>query len=46
MFTCGMPLDWNVVFLLGAMMAVVSIMINTGGFEVLAGNIGIIAKGR
>ena len=28
--------DWNVVFLLGAMMAVVSIMINTGGFEVLA----------
>ncbi|MFL2692594.1 MAG: SLC13 family permease [Gammaproteobacteria bacterium] len=38
--------DWNVVFLLGAMMAVVSIMINTGGFEVLAGNIGKIAKGR
>ena len=38
--------DWNVVFLLGAMMAVVAIMINTGGFEVLASNIGKIAKGR
>ena len=38
--------DWNVVFLLGSMMAVVSIMINTGGFEVLAANIGKIAKGR
>jgi Na+/H+ antiporter NhaD/arsenite permease-like protein len=38
--------DWNVVFLLGAMMAVVSIMINTGGFEVMAANIGKIAKGR
>ena len=38
--------DWNVVFLLGAMMAVVAIMINTGCFEVLASNIGKIAKGR
>ena len=38
--------DWNVVFLLGSMMAVVAIMINTGGFEVLAANIGKIAKGR
>jgi len=38
--------DWNVVFLLGSMMAIVSIMINTGGFEVLAANIGKIAKGR
>ena len=38
--------DWNVVFLLGAMMAVVAIMINSGGFEVLAANIGKIAKGR
>ena len=28
--------DWNVVFLLGAMMTVVSIMIPTGGFETLA----------
>ena len=38
--------DWNVVFLLGSMMAVVAIMINSGGFEVLAANIGKIAKGR
>jgi len=38
--------DWNVVFLLGSMMAIVAIMINTGGFEVLAANIGKIAKGR
>jgi len=38
--------DWNVVFLLGAMMAIVSIMINSGGFEVLATNIGKVAKGR
>ncbi len=38
--------DWNVVFLLGSMMAVVAIMVNTGGFEVLAANIGRIAKGR
>ncbi len=38
--------DWNVVFLLGCMMAIVSIMIKTGGFEVLATNIGRIAKGR
>ena len=38
--------DWNVVFLLGAMMAVVAIMINSGGFEVLAANIGKVAKGR
>jgi len=28
--------DWNVVFLLGAMMTIVSIMIPTGGFNVLA----------
>ena len=38
--------DWNVVFLLGSMMAVVAIMIISGGFEVLAANIGKIAKGR
>ncbi len=38
--------DWNVVFLLGSMMAVVAIMVNSGGFEVLAANIGKIAKGR
>ena len=38
--------DWNVVFLLGCMMAIVSIMIKTGGFEVMATNIGRISKGR
>ena len=38
--------DWNVVFLLAAMMAIVAIMIKTGGFEVLATKIGQIAKGR
>jgi len=38
--------DWNVVFLLAAMMAIVSIMVETGGFEVMAGKIGQIAKGR
>ena len=38
--------DWNVVFLLAAMMSIVAIMIKTGGFEVLAGKIGQIAKGR
>ena len=38
--------DWNVVFLLAAMMAIVAIMIQSGGFEVLAYNIGKFAKGR
>ena len=38
--------DWNVVFLLAAMMAIVAIMIKTGGFEVLASRIGQIAKGN
>ena len=38
--------DWNVVFLLAAMMSIVAIMIKTGGFEVLAAKIGAIAKGR
>ena len=38
--------DWNVVFLLAAMMAIVAIMIKTGGFEVLAYEIGRFAKGR
>ena len=41
-----MAVDWNVVFLLGCMMAIVSIMIQTGGFEVMATNIGRISKGR
>ena len=39
-----MAVDWNVVFLLGCMMAIVSIMIQTGGFEVMATNIGRISK--
>jgi Na+/H+ antiporter NhaD/arsenite permease-like protein len=38
--------DWNVVFLLAAMMSIVAIMIKTGGFEVLATKIGKIANGR
>ena len=38
--------DWNVVFLLGAMMTVVSIMIPTGGFETLAYKIADLSKGR
>jgi len=38
--------DWNVVFLLGCMMAIVSIMIPTGGFEVMANHMARISKGR
>ena len=38
--------DWNVVFLLGAMMTIVSIMIPTGGFEKIAYKIGLLSKGR
>ena len=38
--------DWNVVFLLGCMMAIVSIMIPTGGFEAMANYMAKIAKGR
>ena len=38
--------DWNVVFLLGCMMAVVSIMIPTGGFEAMANYMAKVAKGR
>ena len=38
--------DWNVVFLLAAMMAIVAMMIKTGGFEVLAFRIGKFARGR
>ncbi len=38
--------DWNVIFLLGSMMAIVSIMITTGGFERLAARIGRFANGR
>ena len=36
--------DWNVVFLLAAMMSIVAIMIKTGGFEVLATKIGANCK--
>ncbi len=38
--------DWNVVFLLGCMMAVVSIMIPTGGFEAMANYMAKVSKGR
>jgi len=38
--------DWNVVFLLGSMMAIVSVMIPTGGFQVLASFMARISKGR
>ncbi|MCW8926525.1 MAG: SLC13 family permease [Xanthomonadales bacterium] len=38
--------DWNVVLLLGCMMAIVSIMIPTGGFQVLASIMARISKGR
>jgi len=38
--------DWNVVFLLGCMMAIVSIMIPTGGFEAMANYMARIARGR
>ncbi len=39
-------IDWNVVFLLGAMMTIVSIMIPTGGFEAVAYKIAYISKGQ
>ncbi len=39
-------IDWNVVFLLGAMMTIVSIMIPTGGFEAVAYKIAYLSKGR
>jgi Na+/H+ antiporter NhaD/arsenite permease-like protein len=38
--------DWNVVFLLGCMMAIVSIMIPTGGFQAMANFMARISKGR
>ena len=38
--------DWNVIFLLAAMMTVVSIMIPTGGFSWLAYKIAAASKGR
>ena len=39
-------IDWNVVFLLGCMMAIVSIMIPTGGFEAMANYMAKVSKGR
>jgi len=38
--------DWNVVFLLGCMMAIISIMIPTGGFEALANAMGRASRGN
>jgi len=38
--------DWNVVFLLACMMAIVSIMIPTGGFEALASYLAKVSRGR
>ena len=38
--------DWNVVFLLGCMMSIVSIMIPTGGFNAMAAHMARISKGR
>lgn len=39
-------IDWNVVFLLGAMMTIVAIMIPTGGFQSMAYRIADASKGR
>ena len=39
-------IDWNVVFLLGAMMTIVAIMIPTGGFQSLAYRLADLSKGR
>ena len=39
-------IDWNVVFLLGAMMTIVAIMIPTGGFQAMAYKIAELSKGR
>lgn len=39
-------IDWNVVFLLGAMMTIVGIMIPTGGFQAIAYRIADISKGK
>ena len=38
--------DWNVIFLLAAMMTIVSIMIPTGGFNWLAYKLAAMSKGR
>ncbi|HSH76870.1 MAG TPA: SLC13 family permease, partial [Longimicrobiales bacterium] len=39
-------IDWNVVFLLGAMMTIVSIMIPTGGFQKIAYTMADMSRGR
>ncbi len=39
-------IDWNVVFLLGAMMTIVAIMIPTGGFQALAYWLAKVSRGR
>jgi len=39
-------IDWNVVFLLGAMMTVIAIMVPTGGFQAIAFNIARICGGN
>ena len=39
-------IDWNVIFLLGAMMTIVAIMIPTGGFQMMAYRIADLSKGR
>jgi Na+/H+ antiporter NhaD/arsenite permease-like protein len=39
-------IDWNVIFLLGAMMTIVAIMIPTGGFQFLAYKIADLSKGK
>jgi Na+/H+ antiporter NhaD/arsenite permease-like protein len=39
-------IDWNVVFLLGAMMTIVSIMIPTGGFQRIAFTLADLSRGR
>ncbi|MCP5334289.1 MAG: ArsB/NhaD family transporter [Oceanospirillaceae bacterium] len=39
-------IDWNVIFLLGCMMAIIAIMIPTGGFEHLAYKMAAFSKGR
>ena len=41
-----LAVDWNVVFLLGCMMAIIAIMLPTGGFEVLAAWLTRVSKGR
>lgn len=41
-----LAIDWNVVFLLGAMMTIVGIMIPTGGFQTLAYRIAEYSRGR